>query len=158
MAKLLIMRHGEANPGYPDAARTLSAAGEGEARKMAQWLRDHIEHPVRLWASPYRRAQQTAGFLAEALGASVETLLHITPDDAPEGVIDWLLEEPSMQADGYVILVSHMPLVGELTARLVEGASGRALGFSTAAIAELDAEVWAAGCAELRRFTEPSQL
>ncbi|MCS2609981.1 phosphohistidine phosphatase SixA [Halomonas dongshanensis] len=158
MAKLLIMRHGEANPGYPDAARTLSAAGEGEVHKMAQWLRGHIEHPVRLWASPYRRAQQTAGFLAEALGVSVETLSHITPDDAPEGVIDWLLEEPSMQAEGYVILVSHMPLVGELTARLVEDASGRTLGFPTVAIAELDAEVWAAGCAQLKSFTEPSQL
>ena len=56
------------------------------------------------------------------------------------------------------MLVSHMPLVGDLAGLLVEGAPAQGLGFPTAAIAELEADVWAAGCAQLKRFTQPSQL
>ena len=84
----------------------------------------------------------------------VETLPLITPDDAPEAVIDWLLE----QSDERLILVSHMPLVGELAETLVDGRSARGVGFPTAGLAEFTAPVWAKGCAQLTRFLHPGQL
>jgi phosphohistidine phosphatase len=159
MTDVLIMRHGEAAPGYPDYARRLTPRGELEAGKMARWLAQRVaegELPLpRLYASPYARAQQTAQTLCDALGNSLETLDFITPDDSPSAVSDWLLNQP----DGApIMLISHMPLVGDLAGLLVDGSPAQGIGFPTAAIAELEADVWAAGCAQLRRFTQPSQL
>ncbi|PRY66167.1 phosphohistidine phosphatase SixA [Vreelandella songnenensis] len=159
MSSLLIMRHGEAAPGFPDSKRALTPRGEQEAAAMGHWLAKRTEQgelamPV-VYASPYVRAQQTAELIAKALGCPVATLDVITPDDDPAGVSEWLLNQP----DGApIMLVSHMPLVGELTGLLVEGKAGQGVGFATAAIAELEAEVWAAGCAYLKRFTAPGQL
>ncbi|MBB3143357.1 phosphohistidine phosphatase SixA [Halomonas organivorans] len=155
---LLIMRHGEAGWGSPDPARELTARGADEAARMGTWLagRDDLAlDRLRLLASPYRRAQQTAERLGEALGLSVETLERITPDDSPEAVVEWLLAQ---DGDRPLLLVSHMPLVGGLTGLLVDGRADRGPGFPTAAIAELDAEVPAAGCARLTRFTAPADL
>jgi phosphohistidine phosphatase len=126
---------------------------------MARWLAQRVaegELPLpRLYASPYARAQQTAQTLCDALGNSLETLDFITPDDSPSAVSDWLLNQP----DGApIMLISHMPLVGDLAGLLVDGSPAQGIGFPTAAIAELEADVWAAGCAQLRRFTQPSQL
>ncbi|MEA2118318.1 phosphohistidine phosphatase SixA [Halovibrio sp. HP20-50] len=159
MPDVLMMRHGEAAPGSSDAARRLTFRGEREVEKMARWLAERVAvgelAMPRIYASPYARAQQTAQTLCDALGASLETLAIITPDDSPSGVSDWLLEQPE---GAPIMLVSHMPLVGDLTGLLVEGSAAQGVGFPTAAIAELEADVWAAGCAQLKRITQPSQL
>ncbi|NVF14030.1 phosphohistidine phosphatase SixA [Vreelandella maris] len=159
MPDMLIMRHGEAGPGYPDHARRLTSRGEREVEKMARWLAERVaagELPMpTLYASPYARAQQTAQALCDGLGTPLETLDFITPEDSPSAVSDWLLEQPEGTP---IMLVSHMPLVGDLAGLLVEGSPAQGIGFPTAAIAEFEAEVWAAGCAQLKRFTQPSQL
>ncbi|MCA1770311.1 MAG: phosphohistidine phosphatase SixA, partial [Halomonas sp.] len=93
--------------------------------------------------------------IGEALGVPVESLSIITPDDDPSAVADWLLAQPEGRP---LMLVSHMPLVGALSGLLVEGSVDRGPRFPTAALAELEAEVWAAGCARLARFTAPSDL
>jgi len=154
--RLLVMRHGEAGPGRPDAERELTGRGGDEARRVAAWLAGRSDLAgLRLLASPYRRARQTATIIGAALGAAVETLPIITPDDAPAAVADWLLEQPEGRP---LLLVSHMPLVGALAGLLVEGRADRGLAFPTAAVAELEAEVWASGCARLVGFTTPSDL
>lgn len=152
--RLLIMRHGEAGPGAPDAERELTGRGRREAERMAAWLaeRDDLAG-LRLLASPYRRARQTAAIVGEALGLEAEALSFITPDDPPRAVADWLLAQPQGRP---LLLVSHMPLVGALTGLLVEGRADRGLGFPTAAVAELEADVWAAGCARLVDFVSPA--
>ena len=154
--RLLILRHGEAGPGRPDAERELTEHGRREVARLAASLaeRDDLAG-LRLLASPFVRAGQTAAILGEALGAAVETLPIITPDDDPAAVADWLLAQPEGQPR---LLVSHMPLVGALAGLLVEGRVDRGLAFPTAAVAELEAEVWAAGCARLVGFTMPSDL
>lgn len=154
---LFIMRHGEAAPGLPDSSRRLTARGEKEATTMASWLasrqsRGQLGTP-QVIASPYARAQQTAKIIAKALGVSLTTYPGITPEDSPQAVCDWLVGK-----EGDLVLVSHMPLVGALIGLLVEGRADRGIGFPTAAIAELEADVWAAGCARLARFTEPQQV
>jgi len=126
---------------------------------MARWLASRVEQgeltlPM-LYASPYVRAQQTAQRISDALGVPLNTLSFITPEDPPSDVSEWLLTH---RDDAPIMLVSHMPLVGDLAGLLVEGAPSQGVGFPTAAIAELEADVWAAGCAQLKRFTQPSQL
>ena len=159
MNSVLIMRHGEAAPGFPDHARPLTPRGEREAETMARWLASRVEQgeltlPM-LYASPYVRAQQTAQRISDALGVPLNTLSFITPEDPPSDVSEWLLTH---RDDAPIMLVSHMPLVGDLAGLLVEGVPSQGVGFPTAAIAELEADVWAAGCAQLKRFTQPSQL
>ena len=159
MNSVLIMRHGEAAPGFPDHARLLTPRGEREAETMARWLASRVEQgeltlPM-LYASPYVRAQQTAQRISDALGVPLNTLSFITPEDPPSDVSEWLLTH---RDDAPIMLVSHMPLVGDLAGLLVEGAPSQGVGCPTAAIAELEADVWAAGCAQLKRFTQPSQL
>ncbi|MDR5904811.1 phosphohistidine phosphatase SixA [Franzmannia qiaohouensis] len=156
--RLWIMRHGEAAQGSPDAARRLTSRGEADVQRMAAWLADELSdaecQALRIVASPFIRAQQSAALVAETLGGELDTLDCITPDDAPMAVIDWL----QANAGQPLLLVSHMPLVGELTACLSEGPRARGLGFATAAVASLEAEVWAAGCATLRGLTAPGEL
>ncbi|WP_442489176.1 phosphohistidine phosphatase SixA [Halomonas litopenaei] len=158
--RLLIMRHGEATPGFPDEARRLTTRGEDEARAMGRWLasRDDIDwRRLKVLASPYVRAQQTAALVLEALPeeVSLDTLDIITPDDSPEAVVDWLTLE---SGEGPLLLVSHMPLVAALTGLLAEGRAGAGVGFVTAAVAELEAGVRAAGCVRLVGMTTPSSL
>ncbi|MFC3282983.1 phosphohistidine phosphatase SixA [Litchfieldella rifensis] len=158
--RLWIMRHGEAGPGQPDPERQLTPHGKQEAARMATWLYASERFtsgrpPLRLAASPYRRARQTASIVAERLGIEVETLPLITPDAPIEPIIDWL-QQHAMGAPW--LLVSHMPLVGELTGRLVEGDMRARHGFPTAAIASLEADVWAAGCARLSDFHTPASI
>ena len=159
MPDVLLMRHGEAAPGFPDTARRLTPRGEQEAEKMACWLAERVAEgkllTPRIYASPYARAQQTAQRLCDVLGTPLETLDFITPEDSPSAVGDWLLNQPE---GAPIMLVSHMPLVGDLAGLLVEGSPSQGIGFPTAAIAEFEADVWAAGCAQLKRFTQPSQL
>ncbi|NIC07929.1 phosphohistidine phosphatase SixA [Billgrantia bachuensis] len=155
MGRLYIMRHGEASPGHPDSERELTARGQAEAERMAGWFGQQALEGARLYASPYRRAYQTALPVARALGVEPEVLPIITPDDSPAAVCDWLLAQAG---DDVIVLVSHMPLVGLLTELLTEGRASHGLGYPTAGVAELEGEIWAAGCARLLRFTAPHDI
>lgn len=153
MSRLWIMRHGEAAPGSPDSARELTPHGEHQATSMARRLpqeQDGDAGVTRIVASPYRRARQTAAIMGEALGIGVETLSGITPDDSPQAFCDWLINQP-----GNLLVVSHMPLVGALAGLLVEGREDQGRPFPAAGIAELEADVWAGGCARLVSFSAP---
>ncbi|SDF73924.1 phosphohistidine phosphatase, SixA [Onishia taeanensis] len=155
---LWIMRHGQAGPGRPDAERSLTDEGRREASDMAEWLAQRLADEglptPRVLASPYRRAQQTATLMAERLGVAIETLPIITPDDPIGPILDWLIETQEA-SPGPLLLVSHMPLVGVLTAQLTDGPRALGLGFPTAAIARLESDVFAAGCARLVGLEAP---
>ncbi len=161
--RLLIMRHGQAAPGRSDAARELTPRGRQEVRRIAVWLsgRDDLDLArLRLVASPFVRACQTADLVAEGLAVArpqraIETLEIITPDDSPGAVVDWLLEQDDERP---VLIVGHMPLVGALTGLLVDGRADGGLAFPTGAIAELTADIPAAGCARLARFIAPADI
>ncbi|WP_458525448.1 phosphohistidine phosphatase SixA [Onishia taeanensis] len=155
---LWIMRHGQAAPGRPDAERVLTEEGRREASAMADWLTQRLADEglatPRVLASPYRRAQQTAMLMADRLGVAVETLPIITPDDPVGPILDWLIDTQE-QTPGPLLLVSHMPLVGVLTAQLTDGPRAPGLGFPTAAIARLESDVFAAGCARFIGLDAP---
>ncbi|WP_027966276.1 phosphohistidine phosphatase SixA [Halomonas halocynthiae] len=164
--RLLIMRHGDAAFGAVDHERELTQRGQQEVRGMGGWLAAQLEASAaglaarpRLLASPYRRAQQTAALVADVLvhagiPVDVETLELITPEGCPSEVVDWLLNQPAQQP---LVMVSHMPLVGALTGCLVDGRADGGLGFVTAAVADLEADVWASGAARLRHMMTPRE-
>ncbi|MBA1231616.1 phosphohistidine phosphatase SixA [Pseudomonas viridiflava] len=141
--KVWILRHGEAQSrARSDAERELTAHGREEVLKSAVHL---IGKPLqKILASPYVRAQQTAGLVHRFLGFSEEiiTVSWLTPDSDPRQVLDHL----EALGANEVLLVSHQPLVGALIGLLTHGSYQDAEPMSTASLAELEGEhVLAAG-------------
>lgn len=111
---LILWRHAEAEEGTPDIERELTAKGEKQAQKMARWLRDHLDEPARLLASPAKRAQQTA----QALDENIETKNELGVGASATRIlraIGW------PDTKGTVIVVGHQPSLGQLAALLLSG-------------------------------------
>lgn len=142
--KIYVMRHGDALYRAPtDAERPLSEHGHAEVRLMARWLAEHEPTLRHVWHSPYLRAQQSMSDMCQVLPLVEQIKPEIAPGLIPMGdpvdirdrVAVFSLECPGEP----LLLVSHMPLVGELTAELVPGCEPPL--FATAAIAEIDWQV-----------------
>ncbi|KGY12932.1 phosphohistidine phosphatase [Vibrio tubiashii] len=120
--KIFIMRHGEAEHFAPsDAERELTPSGRRASAAVARACAEKgFSQFDKVLVSPYIRAQQTwqeisASFTSE----QVEVCEDITPYGDSEHVADYV----SALIDTYhyesVLLVSHLPLVGYLTAEFV---------------------------------------
>jgi phosphohistidine phosphatase len=112
--ELILWRHAEAEDGSLDAARRLTAKGEKQAQKLARWLKERIEKPVRILVSPAVRTQQTA----TALSAKFEMNAEVGTSASAERILraaGW------PEAEGTVIIVGHQPTVGQVAAMLLTG-------------------------------------
>ena len=69
------------------------------------------------------RAEQTAGMLAEAVGATnrVQSRTGLSPKDPVRPVADWLRGVPGEAAKGQVAVVGHLPFLDRLASLLVAG-------------------------------------
>jgi phosphohistidine phosphatase len=114
---LLLWRHAEAEDGYPDLKRKLTARGEKQAQQMAEWLKKHAPKNLGIVASPATRCQQTA----QALGLPFETDRRLSVDSHAANVLAaaaWPEGGPS----GAVLTVGHQPTLGQTAALLLSGA------------------------------------
>ena len=112
--ELILWRHAEAENGSLDAARKLTAKGEKQAQKIARWLKERIEKPVRILVSPAVRTQQTA----TALSAKFEMNAEVGTSASAERILraaGW------PEAEGTVIMVGHQPTIGQVAATLLTG-------------------------------------
>lgn len=139
--KLWILRHGEAEQRAPsDPERALTPHGREEVlRSAARLIGERIDL---ILASPYLRAQQTAGLVHEALGLAQEvaTVPWLTPEAQPWRVLDGIADLAGQR----VLLVSHQPLVGNLLVSLC-GDSAAASPMRTATLAVLEGQPEEAG-------------
>ena len=97
--ELLLWRHAEAEEGKDDLARPLTARGIKQALKMAEWLRPRLPKHLKTYASPAKRAQQTA----EALQIPFKTDRRLAPmADVAEGAktVATCLAGGGLRADG----------------------------------------------------------
>lgn len=112
--ELILWRHAEAEEGFNDAERKLTAAGVKQAERMAAWLHRRLPADILVLASPARRAQQTAAAFcgkfrsAEEVGVGTDakTLL---------AAVEW------PQHDGTVVVVGHQPTLGQAAALALTG-------------------------------------
>lgn len=134
--KIYIMRHGEAQMFAPsDEARELTPKGRLESRVVMQ----KVEYKVfdLVLVSPYIRAQQTWQEVASLVEAKkVETSDEITPYGDSESVAEYIKAVAEVSNIESVLLVSHLPLVGYLTAEFATGM--QAPMFATSSIACVD--------------------
>ncbi len=116
--ELILWRHAEAEAGEPDLARKLTAKGEKQARRIAEWLHAQLPDSARALVSPAVRAQQTAKALAELSQRKFRTVDQLGPGASAEDVLaacGW--------PDGKttVVIVGHQPALGRVASRLLAG-------------------------------------
>ena len=83
---LILWRHAEAHdlkPGQDDLERALTAKGERQAGRMAEWLNRMLPSSARVLVSPARRTQQTAA----ALERRFKTVDALRPDEGVEALL-----------------------------------------------------------------------
>lgn len=124
--KVFIMRHGEAEAyAASDEERNLTSHGESQSAVIANWLmKTHQVAFDYVLVSPYVRAQQTWQVIKPILnvvGAKVEISDEITPYGDSDDVVEYVKALGSVDAVNNVLIVSHLPLVGYLTADFVPG-------------------------------------
>lgn len=120
--KVFIMRHGEAGSfALSDAQRTLTERGEIQSREIAEAVvAQGISEFDLVLVSPYIRAKQTWDVISDRFAAKrIEECEDITPYGQSEAVYEYLCALAEAHGLESILLVSHLPLVGYLTAEFV---------------------------------------
>ncbi len=148
---IILWRHAEAAPGFPDHDRGLTEKGAHDAGRMARWLKARLPASSMVLASPARRAQQTAA----ALTSDYATDADIGTSASVGVMLDTVLKLLPAAA---VIVVSHQPTLGRFAAQLLSGQL-QDWGMKPSAIWWLTYyERAGAGKAELRAMMSPEFL
>ena len=149
-ARVFLARHGEAS--YGEGER-LTAAGERQARRLGEWLRN--ERVARVHASSMSRAAATARIAAAELGVGVE--LHVELGEvgveSELEVVDRISSALAGIADRYrgeaVLVIGHQAALGLALARLLPGSPAIGLDPGEAVALEHDADGWVLGSARI---------
>ena len=114
---LIIWRHAEAadaEAGEDDLERALTAKGQKQARRMAEWLTSQLPDSCRVLVSPAVRTRQTA----DALQRKYKIVPELAPGADTE---DILLAANWPNAKEPVLVVGHQPTLGQVAALLLSG-------------------------------------
>lgn len=133
--QLYILRHGEAERfSASDRQRQLTARGRDEVKAVVHRHKHELSEVETIFASPYDRAQQTAGVVSQTFPSiPLQTLDIITPDHSPNDVLKFLCQQHDSST---FLLVSHQPLVSELVAELCDVPT-QSISMPTAALASI---------------------
>ncbi|TCP94997.1 phosphohistidine phosphatase SixA [Cricetibacter osteomyelitidis] len=138
--KIFIMRHGEAELIVTtDSARHLTPQGKAQSSTQGKKLKATNIVFDRILVSPYVRAQETFDEVNTAFGGTLNEQKEIWDELTPYGdsalVKDYLTVLAEQQVNN-VLIVSHLPLVGDIAYELCHGRT--AMNFYTAAIALIE--------------------
>ena len=114
---MILWRHAEAHvlrESQSDLERALTAKGERQAMRMAEWLNQRIAHSTRILVSPALRCQQTA----KALGKGFKTVEALSPDSSVEALLKAARWPESTEP---MLIVGHQPTLGMAAAVLLTG-------------------------------------
>ncbi len=148
--KLLLMRHGEAEPNaQTDSDRSLTPYGREQVLVVVRRLSD-IHLPVeKSMVSPYLRARQTAAIMSGTFSGTNQRSWPeqvsdaITPDQSPERAAIVIADCFENISTGLVVM--HQPIIS----RLVYYLTGQDQPMETANLAIIEAPQIALGCCEL---------
>lgn len=111
---LILWRHAEAEDGFDDERRKLTAKGRRQAAAMAKWLHAHLPRHHVVIVSPAVRTTETASALTSKFVHSDEVGLGATPES--------ILRAASWPRAGEpVVVVGHQPTLGMTAAQLMTG-------------------------------------
>ena len=118
---LYLIRHAQAEDGWDDASRPLSARGRKQIRTVARLLRrTEVFAPAEIWHSPLLRARDTAALLVGRLRqpAKLRSVAGLTWGDDPALMANKLRTRRESLA-----LVGHEPHLSALASLLVAGST-----------------------------------
>jgi len=146
--RVWILRHGEAErQTQHDPDRALTERGKHDAKAAGELLAKETSKDLMVFASPYKRAQQTAYAALKAMPQhSINTADWLQPDADPYAVVKQL---DALSAHE-ILLVSHQPLVSALAGVLISGDYRDGPPMHTASLLELKLSHVGAGCAKLK--------
>ena len=113
---LIFWRHAEtteALDGQADAERPLTARGDRQALRMANWLERQLPESTKILCCPSVRAEQTV----IPLGRKYKLREELSPNASIDDVLtlaQWPLNKNS------ILLVTHQPLIGEIISQLMQ--------------------------------------
>lgn len=113
---MILWRHADAAEGGRDLERKLTSKGRKQAARVAEWLVARLPSRYAVFASPARRARETA----DALAVRYKISERLAPGAAPADILaaaGW----PSHK--GAVLVVGHQPDLGRVAAVLLAGAA-----------------------------------
>ncbi len=153
--KLWLLRHGEASfQASCDAERALTVLGQQQVVQSAALLK---EQPLdAIFVSPYRRARQSAGLVAEHIQYP-DALLNapwLVPDSDVRTLLQALQSYESRQTDAgnqQWLLVGHQPLLGAFLGFMQHASLYASESLLTGQLACLEGELLA-GLMQGRRF------
>lgn len=138
--QLVLIRHGEAaGANFPgsDADRPLTEVGQRQAEALAASLARLNFRLSGLFASPLRRAQETAEFLkAAGLAESVEVCQALLPEKGVGALVAFV----ESLGEGTFALVGHEPLLSETVEALCFGAPHGTLALGKGSVCVLQRE------------------
>ena len=148
--KIYILRHGQAEAQIStDHARQLTIKGRSDTEVIMAARTAVLNDVAQVWASPFVRAQQTAGIAITHFPAlNIQTTELLIPEANPKMLMDWLGSNAGVNEHQAILLVSHQPLVGTLLNCLC-GKPEDYYPMGTSSLAAVDLPVIAAGMGEL---------
>lgn len=127
---LFLMRHGQAGNQSPDSARELTAMGRQDVLSVARQMLDENVVLDQIWHSPFVRAVQTAGEVAELF--KVQSCCckqeNFCPGDSAQCAAQAIEEFFCENENRNLLIASHAPLLPSLLMELTGNISA---GFST---------------------------
>ena len=123
--RLYLLRHGIADESAKsgrDADRALTDEGRDKVRRVVRRAREGGMWPALILSSPFARALETAQIAAKTLGYEDEIVTSnaFIPEASPEEA--WA-EIRTHKSEAEVLVTSHQPLCGALTAFLLDAPS-----------------------------------
>ena len=112
---LILWRHAEAEEDRAGPERKLTAKGERQAARVAQWLLQRLPARFTVLSSPARRALKTAA----ALGVRVEAVGVLDTGGTVAHVLQAVNWQPGKR--NVVVVVGHQPSLGRTAAYLLTG-------------------------------------
>jgi phosphohistidine phosphatase len=108
---IILWRHADAEEGSPDNERKLTAKGQHQEVRVADWLNPRLPDTAKILVSPAVRAQQTA----LALGRDFSTVKQLAPGAEAAAV----LKQANWPNEEFVVIVGHQPTLGQVASLLL---------------------------------------
>ena len=142
-----------------DSIRPLVDKGRRIHRRISRHLAAHKLIPATILSSPWKRAWQTAGILAEETGVGKRMRIPCDALAQDPNLIELARAIGPREPDEIVALVGHEPWMGELGALLLAGVPSRpAINFPKSGVMGITAESIAPSSGMLRFFLTPSTI
>ena len=113
--ELFLWRHADALSGSTDFERELSPKGHEQARKAAEWFREHAPAGLRLFVSPAVRTRQTVAHFCRDEN-NIQLCQPLYDNAAPKEILA-ILNWPKITLPA--LIVGHQPQIGFLADHLL---------------------------------------